>query len=96
MRSSPLGGRWKEEKPLHTGKSPQQQREQPGQEKTEIFVKPLKWKQSSTNGQCYHPALPSSILIQAGVGNKNSGLGDQTQRELGLDMWENKRKQNWG
>ena len=52
MGSVPLGGSWKEEKLLHSGKSFHQQRDQLDQrrdfrvlkENTEIGLKQLKWK----------------------------------------------------
>ena len=54
--------------------------DQPGQrrnfrvleEKPALSLKQLKWKQSCTNGQCYHPDFPSwgdNLQMQAGGGN---------------------------
>ena len=77
MGPAPLGRSWKEEKLLHPGKFPHHQGNRLGnkrnfrvfEENTAISVKQLKWKQSSTNDLCYHPAFTNHVLVWAGFGN---------------------------
>lgn len=64
-------------------------------ENTAIGLEQLKWEQSHTNGQCYHPALPSPgrLCRLIGAENGNLGFGGQTQGE-NWD-WLSKEKMDW-
>ena len=76
----PLGESWKEEKLLHSEKFPhwqgqlgQRRNFRVSEENTAIGIKQLKWKQSSTNGQCYSKvsatATSNHMLVAASVEN---------------------------
>ena len=68
--------------PPHRRGGQPRQRNFGGLEKsTAIGLKQLKWKWSSTNSQCHHPAFPNHKQRQTPTKNWNYSFGDQTRRE---------------
>ena len=70
------GGGAENENLLHPGKFSHQQDQlgyrrnfRVSEENTVMSEKQLKWKESSTNGQCYHHEIPNYMLVNAEVGN---------------------------